>query len=32
LTFIMPTLPTTTSFIITGEFDSSVAMLAISTW
>ena len=28
---ILPTLPTTTSSIITGEFDSSVPMLASST-
>ncbi len=30
-TVILPTLPTTTSSIITGEFDSSVAMLGTST-
>ena len=32
LNFILPTLPTTTSSIMTGEFDSSVPTLAISTW
>ncbi len=31
-TVILPTLPTTTSLINTGEFDSSVPILAISTW
>src|SRR5215217_4283707 len=31
-TFIVPTLPTTTSLIITGEFDSIVATFGTSTW
>src|SRR5207244_464341 len=31
-TLIGPTLPTTTSSIITGEFDSSVATSATATW
>lgn len=31
-TSILPTLPTTTSFINTGEFDSSVDTFAIWTW
>src|SRR6201995_1978288 len=31
-TVIGPTLPTTTSSILTGEFDSSVLTFAISTW
>src|SRR3954468_499517 len=31
-TFIVPTLPTTTSLIITGEFDSIVETFGISTW
>jgi hypothetical protein len=32
LSFIAPTLPITTSFISTGEFDSSVPTLSSSTW
>ena len=32
VTVILRTLPTTTSPTITGEFDSSVPILAISTW
>ena len=31
-TVIFPTLPTTTSSIITGELDSSVATFGTSTW
>ncbi len=31
-TVILPTLPTTTSSINTGEFDSSVATFGTSTW
>jgi hypothetical protein len=32
LSVILPTLPTTTSFIRTGEFDSSVPTFSTSTW
>ena len=31
-TVILPTLPTTTSLIMTGEFDSNVATFGTSTW